>query len=93
MKWAFVRDAEALAIALRKSGLKQVEIAALAGCTKQYISKLIKGRSSFCSIEIAHAIQEALQVRDGSLFVPTDLPRRKVHRNSQESAGAAEAAA
>jgi transcriptional regulator with XRE-family HTH domain len=70
-----------LATLRRRSGLTLDDLAARAGCTKQYVSKLEHGGSRFCSERIAEgikaalaqALQEALQVVADSLFVPRHL--------------------
>lgn len=63
-------DRERMADIRRGLGLTQVDLARAATCTKQFINKLERGRSQVCSVGIAHAIEEALKVVAGSLFVP-----------------------
>lgn len=70
-------DTAKLAEEFGRSGRTQVELADAADCTKQFISKLILGKSTVCSIEIAHAIEGALGVVAGSLFMPRHLSAKQ----------------
>lgn len=78
-------DTAKLAEEFGRSGRTQVELADAADCTKQFISKLVLGKSTVCSIDIAHAIERALGVIAGSIFVPRDLPVRQVAPSTRGS--------
>jgi transcriptional regulator with XRE-family HTH domain len=60
--WMFVKNPEKLRRRRRDKGLSQVQLAALAGCTQQYVSLMEKGDDRDVSEKIAERISKYLDV-------------------------------
>lgn len=72
-------------------GLRNASLARKVGCGRSFIGHLVSGRKAGVSPELARRIEEALDVPEGVLFVPTTSAGsgssdRNHHRSEGEAA-------
>lgn len=60
--WMYIRNPEKLRRRRRDKGLSQIQLAALAGCTQQYVSLMENGDDRDVSEKIAEKISKYLDV-------------------------------
>lgn len=73
--WMYVKEPTKLRRARKKKHLSQVQLAALAGCTQQYISLLESGDDRDCSEKIAERICRYLDVDLEDYFIENVIAR------------------
>lgn len=73
-----LRDPRLLKAYMMLAGINQARLGRRAGCSRQFIHMLLTGEKRSCRSDVADRIEEAVRVRSGTLFVPTDQP---VERN------------
>lgn len=66
--WMYVRDSQKMRRRRRDKHLSQVQLAALVGCTQQYISLMENGDDRDCSEKIAERICRYLDVDLEDMF-------------------------
>lgn len=73
-----LRDPRLLKAYMMLAGINQARLGRRAGCSRQFIHMLLTGEKRSCRVDVADRIEEAVRVRSGTLFVPSD---RVVERN------------
>ena len=73
--WMHVKDPGKLKRRRKDKGYSQADLAALVGCTQQYVSMLENGTDSDCSERIAERIVKRLDVDLEDLFEERTLVR------------------
>ncbi len=68
--WMKLQSAATLAALMEQRRFSYDRLARYAGCSKSFISHLIKGRKNSCGVELAQNIAEALEVPLEVLFMP-----------------------
>lgn len=69
--WMKLTSPDTLKALMDQRGFSYERLARYAGCSKSFISHLVKGRKSSCSPLLAENIAEALEVPLSLLFVPS----------------------
>ena len=67
--WMYVKEPTRLRRARKTKGLSQVQLAALAGCSQQYISLLESGEDRDCSEKIAERVCRYLDIDLEDYFI------------------------
>lgn len=67
--WMQLTSAETLKALMDQRGFSYERLARYAGCSKSFISHLVRGRKRTCSPRLAESIAEALSVPRPILFV------------------------
>lgn len=75
---ARLREPDGLRKALAEADLTQAQLSRRVGCVEYSIRNVTRGRTKQCSTELALAIEEALGLYPGALFVLSELPSAQV---------------
>lgn len=79
-RWMKLRSTKLLVDYMEAGDFSQARLARYAGCSRQFISMLVKGERPTCTPHIARRVEEALRVLPGTLFVPsvsTQMPQHE----------------
>jgi DNA-binding XRE family transcriptional regulator len=68
-KWMKLINAEILKAHLKHRDMAQARLARYVGCSRQFVYQLINEDKTSCTPELAHAIEDVLNVPRGALFV------------------------
>lgn len=66
--WSRLRDAQLLVRWMGEKDMTQARLARYAECSRQFINQLVKEGRNTCTPFIAHRIEEALGLVEGTLF-------------------------
>ena len=69
--WMKLQSKETLLALMRQRDFSYERLARYAGCSKSFISHLVKGRKNTCTPDLADRLSEALSVPTEILFVPS----------------------
>lgn len=69
--WMKLQSKETLLALMRQRDFSYERLARYAGCSKSFISHLVKGRKNTCTPDLAGRLAEALSVPTEILFVPS----------------------
>lgn len=79
-----------------KSGMNQSKLAEYAGCERQFISALVRGRKNGCTPKLAEAIEDVLGAPRGTIFSPgasvENVQKNQTHNRVGREAGKLRAA-
>ena len=67
-----LRDPRLLKAYMMLAGINQARLGRRAGCSRQFIHMLLTGEKRSCRVDVADRIEEAVRVRSGTLFTPSD---------------------
>lgn len=67
-----LRDPRLLKAYMMLAGINQARLGRRAGCSRQFIHMLLTGEKRSCRVDVADRIEEAVRVRSGTLFAPSD---------------------
>lgn len=69
--WMKLQSKETLLALMRQRDFSYERLARYAGCSKSFISHLVKGRKNTCTPDLADRLAEALSVPTEILFMPS----------------------